>query len=161
MPPLFMFAWMISAVIAWVIFLLLVDWSRLKYTVWGGVMTSMVQLLVDTGAIKLNLYRVESIFYILTSSFFFTFGVVFTIGILFAQTLPASRRLQALNILVLTALFGLQEILFVKVGVLEYLNWNHAASIFIDILVLTSYTWLVDSLGLNRAGRGGIGRYKL
>lgn len=159
--PLPKFAWLISAVIAWIIFFLLVDWFRLKYTIWGGVITLVFQLLVDTGAIKLNLYRVESIFYVITSSFFFTFGVVFTVGILFAQTLPVSRRLQALNILVITTLFSLQELLFVKVGVLEYLNWNHAASVFMDLLVLISYTWLVDSLGLNRAGRKGMGGYKL
>lgn len=159
--PLQKYAWLITAVIAWIIFFLLVDWSRLKYTIWGGVMTSMVQLLVDTGAMKLNLYHVESFINIMGSAAFFTFGVIFSVGILFAQTLPASRWLQALNILVITTAFSLQEILFVKVGALEYLTWKQPASTFIDLLVLTSYTWLVDSLGLNRAGRKGTGGYKL
>ena len=149
------FAWLVTAVIAWIVFFMMVDWSRLKYTVWGGVITSAFQLLVDTGAMRLNLYHVEAVINILGTAVFFTFGVVFTVGILIAQTLPTSRWLQALNILAITAAFSLQEFLFVKVGALEYLNWNHVASIFIDLLVLTSYTWIVDSLGLNRAGRRG------
>lgn len=141
--------------------MLLVDWSRLKYTVWGGLITAVLQILVDTCGTRLNLYHVESYFKIWGSSPFFTFGVVFTIGVIYAQTLPASRWLQALDILVVVALFVLQEHLFVMNGVLQHLNWSCAASIFIDLLVLTSYTWLVDSLGLNRAGRRGMGGYKL
>lgn len=159
--PLQKYAWLITMIIAWILFFLLVDWSRLKYTVWGGVMTSAFQILVDTGAMKLHLYRVETLIKLFGSSATFSFGVVFVVGILIAQTLPASRWLQALNILAITIAFSLQEILFVKVGVLEYLNWNHLASIFIDLMVLISYTWLVDSLGVNRAGRKGTGGYKL
>lgn len=157
MPALYTFAWLVTMVIAWIVFFLLVEWTRLKYTIWGGVITAALQLLVDTGAIKLNLYRVESTGYVITSPVFFTFGVVFSVGILFAQTLPASRWLQALNILVITTLFSLQETLFAYVGALEYLNWNQSASIFVNLLVLSSLTWLVDSLGLNRAGRRGMG----
>lgn len=148
------YAWLISAVVAWIIFFLLVDWSRLKYTLWGGLSVVALQLLVDSGAMNLNLYRVITKVKILNSSVFFTFGVVFVVGVLFAQTLPSSRWLQALDILVTTALFCWLESLFVKVGVLEYLNWNQAASTVINFLALTSYAWLVDSLGLNRAGRG-------
>lgn len=158
--PLNNYAWIASAVISWIIFFLLVDWSRIKYTVWGGFITVALQLLVDTGAISLNLYRVESIYNILTSSAFFTFGIVFTIGVIYAQTMPESRWMQALNIIVATILFSLQEVLFIKVQALEYTNWSHTASIFVNILVFISYTWIVDSLGINRAGkkRGG---YKL
>lgn len=154
------YAWIISAIVSWIIFFLLVDWSRIKYTVWGGLITSALQLLVDTGAMNLNLYRVESLYMILTSSAFFTFGVVFTIGILYAQTLPENRWMQALSIAVATTLFSLQEVLFIKVQVLEYINWSHLASVFVNILVFISYTWIIDSLGINRAGkkRGG---YKL
>lgn len=154
------YSWIISAIVSWIIFFLLVDWSRIKYTVWGGFITSALQLLVDTGAMNLNLYRVESFYMILTSSAFFTFGVVFTIGILYAQTLPENRWKQALSIAVATTLFSLQEVLFIKVQVLEYINWSHLASVFVNILVFISYTWIIDSLGINRAGkkRGG---YKL
>jgi len=158
--PLNNYTWLISAIVSWIIFFLLVDWSRIKYTVWGGFITSALQLLVDTGAINLNLYRVDSVYYILTSSAFFTFGVVFTIGVLYAQTLPENRWMQALSILVATTLFSLQEVLFIRVQVLEYINWFTPASIFVNILVFISYTWIIDSLGINRAGkkRGG---YKL
>lgn len=158
--PLNTHAWLVSAVISWIIFFLLVDWSRIKYTIWGGFITSALQLVVDTGAIHLNLYQVESVYYILTSSVFFTFGVVFTIGVLYAQTLPENRWMQALSIVVATTLFSSQELLFLKIEVLEYINWRHAASVFVNILVFISYTWFVDSLGINRAGkkRGG---YKL
>ena len=71
-------------------------------------------------------------------------------GILIAQFLPNTPLLQGINILVITALFSVEELLFLKTGALEYINWNHQSSVFIDILVLTSYTWLVKSLGLNR-----------
>lgn len=158
--PLLKHAWLITMIIAWIVFFLLVDWPRLKYTVWGGVMTAVVQLLVDAGATSLNLYHIQSSLTIIGSSPYFTFGVVFTVGTLFAQNLPASRWLQLLNIVVITAAFSLQEFLLVKVGALEYLHWNHPASTFIDLLVLTSYTWMVDSLGLNRAGRMRTGGHK-
>ncbi|OPX90460.1 MAG: hypothetical protein A4E53_01012 [Pelotomaculum sp. PtaB.Bin104] len=154
------YAWLISAVIALVVFFLLVDWSRIKYTLWGGVFASMLQILVDTGAMRLNLYRVETIISILGSSVFFTFGVVFTIGVLFAQTLPESHWLQALNILLIVALFSAEEYLYLQIGVLEYINWSHSASIFINLLVFTSFSWLVTVLGLNRAGRGTRGGFK-
>ncbi len=159
--PLYKFAWLVTAFIGWGILLVLVDWSRLKYTVWGGVITVMLQLIVDTGAIHLQLYQVEGIFYILTSSLFFTVGIAFTIGILIAQTMPSTRSLQAVNILVITALFSLEEFLYIKVGVLEYVNWNQPASVFVNLLVFTSFTWLVDSMGLNRAGRQRKGGYRL
>jgi hypothetical protein len=149
------YAWLISAVVAWIIFFLLVDWSRLKYTFWGGLSVVALQLLVDSGAINMRLYRVIYLVKFLNSSVFFTFGVVFVVGVLFAQTLPSSRWLQALDILITTALFCWLESLFVKVGVLEYLNWNQAASTVINFLAMISYAWLVDSLGLNRAGRRG------
>ncbi|MDD2554580.1 MAG: hypothetical protein PHP51_08410 [Desulfotomaculaceae bacterium] len=155
------YTWLISAVVAWIIFFLLVDWSRLKYTLWGGLFVVALQLLVDSGAMDLNLYHVNILVKFLNSSVFFTFGVVFVVGVLFAQTLPSSRWLQALDILVTTALFCWLESLFVKVGVLEYINWNQAASTAINFLAITSYAWLVDSLGLNQAGSRGIGRYKL
>lgn len=144
------YAWLVSAVIAYVILFLLVDWKRLKYTIWGGIIASIIQIAVDTTAMKMNLYRVESIYNIWGSSVFFTFGVVFAIGLLFTQTLPSGRLWQGLNILVLVALFSMEEYLYIKMGVLEYINWNHPSSIFINLLVFTSLTWLVDTLRLNR-----------
>lgn len=155
------YAWLISAAVAWLIFFLLVDWSRLKYTVWGGLFAATLQIVVDYGAMSLNLYRVDTFVKFLNSSVFFSFGVVFVVGVLIAQTLPASRWLQTCNILVTTILYGLLESLFVKVGALEYLNWNQPASTLINILALTSLTWLVGALGLNRAGRRRTGGLKL
>lgn len=147
------YPWLISAAAAWIIFFLLVDWSRLKYTLWGGLSVAALQLLVDSGAMNLNLYHVNAQVKFLDSSVFFTLGVVFVVGVLFAQTLPSSNWLQALDILITTSLFCWLEFLYLKVGVLEYLNWNQAASTVINFLAITSYAWLVDSLGLNRAGR--------
>lgn len=151
------YTWLISAAVAWIIFFLLVDWSRLKYTLWGGLSVAALQLLVDSGAMNLNLYLVNAQVKLLDSSVFFTLGVVFVVGVLFAQTLPSSSWLQALDILITTSLFCWLEFLYLKVGVLEYLNWNQAASTVINFLAIISYTWLVDSLGLNRAGRGRMG----
>lgn len=153
LPEPYKLAWLISAVIVFVIFLLLADWYRLKYTVWGGLMTAGLQLLVDSWAIKLNLYSIETTWHLFGSPVFFTFGVVLTLGILYAQTLPQLRWLQALHIVIITTLFSFEELLYVKVGVLKYLNWNQGASTFVNLLVFTSYTWIIDSLGLNRAGR--------
>lgn len=144
------YAWPITAAIAWIIFFLLVDWSRLKYSVWGGVIASILQILVDTAAMKLDLYHVKNLVHILGSSVFFTFGVVFTVGVLFAQSLPVSRWMQTVNILIVVALFSIEELLYLKIGVLEYTHWSHSASIFINLLVFTSFTWLVNTLQLNR-----------
>ena len=147
---MYKYSWLISMIVGWIIFFMLADRFRFKYTVWGGFIVCAIQLVVDAGAMHLNLYRVHSYFHIFGSSVFFTFGIVFTMGILIAQFLPNTPLLQGINILVITALFSVEELLFLKTGALEYINWNHQSSVFIDILVLTSYTWLVKSLGLNR-----------
>ncbi|MCG8400681.1 MAG: hypothetical protein MJA84_03700 [Firmicutes bacterium] len=155
------YAWIISAAIGWIIFLFVVDWSRLKYTAWGGLIVVVLQLLVDTTAYELKLYEIEALFIFLGSSIFFTLGVVLSISILFTQTLPDSRLLQGINIVVISLLFYLEEELFVQVGALQYIHWNSAASFGVNILVFTAFTWLVDALGLNRKGRKERGGFKL
>lgn len=102
---MYKYAWLISMIVAWIVFFLLADRSRLKYTIWGGFIVCALQLLVDTGAKQLNLYRIHDFFYIFGSSFFFTVGLVFTIGVLVAQYLPGTSLLQGINILVISALF--------------------------------------------------------
>ena len=155
------YAWMVSAAIGWIIFLLVVDWSRLKYTVWGGLIVVGVQLLVDAAGYQLNLYEIKALFIYWGSSIFFTLGVVLSVGILFTQTLPDSRLLQGINIVVISLLFYLQEELFLQIGALQYENWNHSFSFGVSLLVFTAFTWLVDALGLNRRGRKEGGGFKL
>ncbi|OPX90099.1 MAG: hypothetical protein A4E53_01314 [Pelotomaculum sp. PtaB.Bin104] len=147
------FAWLITAVIAWVIFFMLIDWSRLKYTIWGGFIVSGIQLLTDIIGHNLNLYHTEenALIVILKSPIFFTFGIVFVIGVLIAQNLPNSRLLQFINILVLTSLFALEELLFTKIGVLRYeQNYIWVYSVLHSILVFSAITWIVEALSLNR-----------
>ncbi|OPZ74077.1 MAG: hypothetical protein BWY80_00724 [Firmicutes bacterium ADurb.Bin456] len=98
---MYKYAWLISMTVAWTLFFLLADKSRLKYTLWGGFAVCVFQLLVDTGAAHLNLYRIHDFFYIFGSSVFFTVGLVFVMGVLIAQYLPRTPLLQGINILVI------------------------------------------------------------
>lgn len=77
--------WIITFIVSWIIFFLLVDWRYIKYTVWGGLLALSFQLVVDEIAIGLNLYDFSNVVIrIFDSSLFFTLGAPFCIGVLYA-----------------------------------------------------------------------------
>ncbi len=81
---------------------------------------------------------------ILGSSGFFIAGPVFVIGVLLAQFYPRKRWARVCHLLVLTAMFSLQELFLIKRGALDYINWHH-----------------IDSLGVNLAAMGLLGWFSI
>ena len=137
--------WLVSFVVAWLLFSALVRRPMLGRTAWGGLAAAAAQVVNDALMIGQDLYRIqEPLVSILNSSAFFTLGPPLALGILFAQYLPRNPWLQALNIAVWAGFFLVLETLLRETGVLVYQHWNLALSFFVDILVLASLTWLLQ-----------------
>jgi len=126
--------WVVTFIISWIILIFLVDLRYIKYTIWGGIFAVLFQLFIDALAYHLELYNsVNVIIRIFDSTFFFTFGAPFCIGILYAQTYPKDLKLRFINVFVLTGLFFIMEYSLVQIGVLRYVHWHYIYSIFVDI----------------------------
>lgn len=137
--------WIIIFVITWILFFLLVDKTTIRKTILGGLLTLLLGTIVDWGGQKLELYA----FYDLIipwfgCSFFYKFGPIFTMGILFSQSIPKSNKLQALNIFVFAIFYITLEYLIILTGVAQYLHWNTLASFFVNLLVFSALTWFTN-----------------
>jgi len=148
--------WVVSFVVAWLLFLALVRWPLLRYTAWGGLAAALVQVANDALMIRQGLYRIEQpLAPFLHSSAFFSLGPPLALGVLFIQYLPRAPWLQALNVAVWAALFLGLETLLCQSGVLVYQHWNPALSYFVDILVMGFLTWLLQGAAARARAAGG------
>lgn len=139
--------WAVSFILGWLLFFFLVRLPLLRYTIWGGLSAALFQIINDWLMIRQDLYQIETpLVLILHSSAFFTFGIPLVMGIIFTQYLPRAKWLQGINIAVWAGFFLIMETLLHSTGVLVYRHWNPALSYFINILVLSSMTWLVGEL---------------
>jgi hypothetical protein len=135
--------WFFSFVIGWIAFLLLVDWSKLHINVWGGIISSIIQLLHDSNADKHNFYHAHDAgIWIFKSSAFFTFGLVFTMGVVFLQFLPRNPKLQLIHITGLSTGLLLFELIAVNNGLIEHDIWNYWGSFWDNVLVLGALAWM-------------------
>ncbi|OGO80020.1 MAG: hypothetical protein A2Y21_11525 [Clostridiales bacterium GWC2_40_7] len=134
--------WIISFIVSWILFLIVVDKASLKTNVFGGVLAVTLASIVDWGGQKLELYTFkEVIIPWFTCSAFYKFGPIFTMGILFAQSIPKKKIWQALNIFAFTIIYLALEYTVIQTGVAEYLHWHILASFIVNVLTLTSLTW--------------------
>lgn len=137
--------WMVCFFICWFVFAAAFDKKRLKRTVLAGLFSSAAQLSVDTIAIRSRLYQIqEPGLSFMGSSLFFTLGATFTMGILFAQTVPRSAGLQILNMAGWVVLFTTFETAAVHYGMMQYINWNIMMSINVNVLVMITMTWFSE-----------------
>lgn len=138
--------WVVSFIIAWLLFIVLVDKSRLKYNVFGGLLALFLATIVDWGGQNLGLYEFRNLIIPwFGCSAFYKFGPVFTMGILFSQSVPNKNYKQAINILIFTILFiGLEFLIVTATNVAHYIHWHILASVFVDILALTAITWFTN-----------------
>ena len=134
--------WIISFIVSWILFLIVVDKASLKTNVFGGVLAVTLASIVDWGGQKLELYTFkEVIIPWFTCSAFYKFGPIFTMGILFAQSIPKKKIWQALNIFAFTIIYLALEYTVIQTGVAEYLHWHILASFIVNVLTMTSLTW--------------------
>lgn len=142
--------WVITAVISWIIFFVLVDVRQLKKTIFGGLLTITMASMVDWGGHELNLYQFyDEIIPWAGNSMFYIFGPVFTMGTLFTQYLPVSRVLQLINILVVSLLYLSVEALILQTQAAEYIHWHILASFLVDIGAFTILTWVAQTFQLS------------
>lgn len=138
--------WVISFLVSWVLFLILVDRKTIKKNIFGGLLALTFATIVDWGGQQLELY----IFKVLIipwfgCSIFYKFGPIFTMEILFSQFVPKNKWLQALNVFVFAFLFLTLEQLIILTKVAQYIHWHFMASFFVDILALSSLTWVTTT----------------
>ncbi|MDR9786681.1 MAG: hypothetical protein RJR37_05375 [Peptococcaceae bacterium MAG4] len=135
--------WIITFVTSWMLFILLIDKSKLR-AMFGGFTASFMATLTDyAGRNWFDLYN----FYDVVipwggCSFFYIFGIIFTMGTLFSQFYPTRKWLKIMHVLVFSLLFLGAETLLIEVGVASYVNWNVWASLFVNILAISTLGWM-------------------
>jgi len=135
--------WFFSFIVGWILFFALVDWNRLKRNLWGGIYVCILQLFQDNLAHVANIYIITDVgLRLIYTSAFFTFGVIFTMGVLFVQYLPRSPKLQLVHISAFVLGFLVFEYTVHRAGLLHYKHWSLVASFWDDILILTSLAWI-------------------
>ena len=139
--------WLISFIVCWIIFFILIDFKKLKRAVLAGLFTMVLQLYVDYHATIYGLYKINNpIINLLESSFFFTFGIAFTLGVIFVQYLPTTNKwLKILNIFVWAFLFLIFEVFMVNAGVLKHIKWSYLNSFSVNISIFIMLTWLGET----------------
>lgn len=129
-------------VIGWVVLFLLIDWKVLHINIWGGIAACILQLIHDTEQDIMNNFHVfDTGIPIMKSSLFFTFGVVFTMGIIFLQFLPQNKILKIIHLLAFSIGFLVFEYLAIKNGMLKYIHYNIWISFLDDVFVLATLAW--------------------
>lgn len=134
--------WVISFIVSWVLFFILVDKATLMKNIFGGLLILIIASIVDWGGQKLELYTFKDLIIPwFGCSAFYKFGPVFTMGILFIQSVPNKKWWQTLNIFVFSIIFLALERLITLTNVAQYIHWNILASLLVDILTFASLTW--------------------
>lgn len=139
--------WLISFIISWIVFFILIDFRNIKKTVFAGICAVLFQFSIDYYAMKYGLYKItDPIAAVWDSSIFFVFGPVFTMGILFVQYLPRMDKwLRLINIFIWSSFFMLFEIFIISAGVLVYIKWSHFNSFTIDIAAIMMLSWIGEN----------------
>ncbi|MEG6616191.1 hypothetical protein V6C27_07090 [Peptococcaceae bacterium 1198_IL3148] len=145
-----MIEWIVTFVLSWIMFALLIDRQLLKYTLWGGITAIILQLIVDTSADAMGIYHVMAQLKLGGGSVFFTFGAVFTMGTIFVQFIPINRWLKILHILATATLFLGLEYLLVQRSIITYHNWGMGLSWLTNLVVFITITWLAETFNFNK-----------
>lgn len=135
--------WFFSFVIGWAAFLLLIDWRAFPRNIWGGVLAVALELWQDGSAVRLGMYHFKNAFPTLVGvPIFFTFGITFTMGVIFMQYIPNHPDLQLLHLLAITAGFLFFEYVVTRYELLVSTHWNLVGSYFDNVAIFGSMLWL-------------------
>lgn len=131
------------------------DVSRLNKTVYGGILATVLGSAVDWAGHRLQLYQFhDNVIVWAGNSILYVAGPLFTMGTLFFQYIRLDRRLQAGNIAAFTAAYFAVELLLVSAGGASYLHWHYLASLAVDILVFTSFSYVGEIIVYERKKYG-------
>lgn len=144
-----MLPWLISGVISWIVLIIFADFRQFNKTVFGGLFAAVLATVVDWLGQSLNLYQFNDLIIPWAgSSVFYIFGTVFVVGVLFTQYLPKSKVLQLFNIIVVSTLFLLFELVLLETPAAVRVNWNSLGSFLINIGALTALTYFAQNFNL-------------
>ena len=134
--------WIILFIISWTLFIFLVDWKKLKFNIWCGILAILMQTAVDSQAISHKLYKINDLIISLWgSTIFFTLGPVFVIGTLLAQFYPVKKWIKVANIFIVSGLLSLQELFLIIRKDIIYINWHAIDSAVVNIGAVTLLSW--------------------
>lgn len=109
--------------------------------------------MVDWAGHRLNLYQFnasEISWYLI--SFLYVAGPLFTMGTLFFQYISRNRLLQAANILVFSLTYLSVELLLVMSGSASYINWHFLASLLVDLVIFTAFSYIGEIIVYGKTG---------
>lgn len=130
------------------------DKRRLHKTVYGGAIALVLGSMVDWAGGRLGLYHFDSgMLGWLGTSLLYAFGPLFTMGTLFFQYLSLDRREQAENIVAFTAAYFAVEILIINSGGAEYRHWHYLASLAVDFLVFSTFSYIGETIVFGKKSR--------
>jgi hypothetical protein len=145
--------WIILFAASWILFFLLRGWVNFRLNVWCALAALVMQLLIDSVSMQKGMYDiVNPVVIILGSSAFFCFGPVFVIGTLLSRYHPLRPRHVIMNVVLLTALYSLQEYLLLARKALVYQDWYFGESIFINLIAIITLSWFSFFV----LGKGGL-----
>jgi hypothetical protein len=128
-----------------VCFFLLIDWKKFSINVWGGIAACILQLIHDTEQEIIGNYHVHHAgIWILKSSAFFTFGIVFTMGVVFLQFMPQNKILKIIHVVAFSVGFLAFEFIALANGLLENVHSHYLLSLADNILVMVTIAWTKD-----------------
>jgi hypothetical protein len=123
-------------------FFLLVDWKSLYVNLWGGIVACILQLIHDTEQDSLNNYHFINVgIWVFKSSFFFTFGLVFTMGIIFLQFIPQNGKLKIIHVIAFSIGLLIFEYLVVSNGMLKHIHYSYWLSLADNLMVMATLSW--------------------
>jgi hypothetical protein len=135
--------WFFSFLIGWATFFLLVEWKTISRNVWGGLFAIALELWQDGAASVMGIYYFNNVFLTLFDiPVFFTFGIVFTMGVIFFQFIPQNPDLQLLHLLMFSAGFLIFEYIVTVYGMLVLPYWSLPASFFDNVIIFGSMLWM-------------------
>lgn len=134
--------WFISFAVGWFVFFLLVDWKKFYINVWGGILACLLQLIHDTESVVSNYYHFyDAGVWLFKTSAFFTFGVVFTMGVIFIQFIPRNTKLKIIHVIVYAVGFVAFEYLMVINGMFKHIHYSYWLSLADNLTVMSTLAW--------------------
>jgi len=107
--------------------------------------------LVDWAGHSMDLYRFDHMSWYLVS-ILYAAGPLFTAGVLFFQYISPNRLLQAANIIAFSLTYLAVETLLVNSGGASYQHWHYLASLGVDLVTFTAFSYIGEYIVLGKTG---------
>lgn len=135
--------WIVLFFLNWIVMIVLVDWRKFSTNMFAGFLAIGMALVTDyyNGIIRHRYMIHGPVIDIFGSSLFFLIGPCFVIGTLMAQYYPKKRWMAVVNVLVITGLYSLTELILVQRGVVEYKNWYYFDSLLVNVGAMIIISW--------------------